>query len=374
MKNGEIVSINDYFPSNNLVLSGRIIPIMQSMASIAATAHKLNPHKLNPPDVQYTNNHVIYLDCGVATEDQVKAVVKKSIRDAKERLQRPIETQFMTNVVNRSGRPVGYTYIWFTNPEVFNMLIGKNPDGSERIEYIDDPDWVAPEQPREAVDLLSSKFSSLSWADQCEEEERYICPKVKRTLPPLMTLDPIEYVGDQKAQMVQLMIDKMKRAGTWKDGCVVTAPDRIELVPAPAFCSPVEDEYNPETICATKVPPWITEADVKNVFRPFASDPVREVQKKINNVLVKDTFPFVLIVKGKEQRMVFVTFDRNTHDAQFALLMTRKVDFFKNIPADAKPAKGKSKSSSEKSQEPEIAPGTYRCQLVFNHARREARH
>lgn len=359
------------------------------------TTQQLNPHKLNPSPVQFTNNHVIYLDCGVATEEQIRAVIDKSLREVNKKLRRNIEIYYRINVVNRSGRLVGYSYVWFTNPEVYHMLTGKNPDGSERVELVDDPDWVMPDESREPIQPLES----TSWADMCDEEERYICPKIKRALPPLMTLDPIEYVGDQKAQMTQLIIDKAKRNGTWKEGFEAVTPDRIMLSPAPAFCSPVDDDYYPESICAINIPSWMEAADFKHAFSVYASDPDRKVQRKIklppgidlkkffsiyacnlpskfiikdDTVLVEDSYPFIGIVTSRDRRMVFVNFDRNTNDALFCLLMCRKMDFNRTVP---EPDKNARKPPGGKSKEPpaSLPPGTYNATLYFNSAKKNHR-
>jgi hypothetical protein len=297
---------------------------------MTSTISTVNGHKLHPPDVQFTNNNTIYLDSGVATEDQLRDVIDKSLLRVEAKMNKKFPGMKKINVVMRNNKPVGYTYVWFTNSDIYFMLLGKNPDGSERVEYIDDPTWTKPDEPFENVSFSPSK----NWADLCEEEERYICPKIKKQLAPLMTLDPIEYVGNQRDQTVQLEIDKRIRAKTWQEGDIVSVPDRICLVISPAYVSYKSEEdreYQHDTVCATDIPDWINVKDIKNLFIPFTTDPIRKVRHTVKGVSVEDTYPFVSIPPNKGKRKVYVQFDRDTHDALFALQMVRKVDFSKTL-------------------------------------------
>jgi hypothetical protein len=40
--------------------------------------------------------------------------------------------------------PKGWCYLTVNRPEVYHLLLGRKPDGSENVDYIVDPEWVAP--------------------------------------------------------------------------------------------------------------------------------------------------------------------------------------------------------------------------------------
>ena len=44
---------------------------------------------------------------------------------------------------------LGYSYGWISDTEAFNILVGLNMDGSERIDYVPDENWVPSEKSEE---------------------------------------------------------------------------------------------------------------------------------------------------------------------------------------------------------------------------------
>ncbi len=264
--------------------------------------------------VRHYNPHILYVESGIANPDQLVSAIKQAISETSKKLNRPIDTKFKVNLVmDRTGKKYGYGYIWFTNPEVCYMLTGKNPDGSERFEYQDDPNWIPPAEPKPVFFVnFEIPYSGRSWADIAEEEEEiekaYTCPKIKVPLPPLMTLPEYEYTPEQKS-----------------DPSVVGSKGRF--IVSPAYVGELDSKYCPNILCGRNIPSWVSEIDLKDIFRPYASNPTSQVRRKVNGVNILDTYPFVMI---NDKRVAFITFDPKTHDAEFALLMCRKVDFEKN--------------------------------------------
>jgi hypothetical protein len=112
--------------------------------------------------------------------------------------------KFYINVVsNKDDVKLGYTYIWTDKEEIYNLFCGLNLDGSERIRYYDDPDWV----PKENLD--DKKLSDISnWGDLAEEEEELVCPKIKEILSPLTDIYRYEE-GEYDLRIGPLLVERI---------------------------------------------------------------------------------------------------------------------------------------------------------------------
>jgi len=265
----------------------------------------------------YYNQHTLYVRSGVAYPSQLMDSLKKAIEETTIKVNKPIPCRYKVNlIVGRSGKYYGFGYIWVTNPEVYYMLIGKNPDGSERVIYEDDPNWKEPEKSLEET-LDNLKCSNKSWADDLEEEEelrkQYNCPQIKKELPILMTLPGYEYDTEQLEHVKKLALS---------EGYKGPIPTKGYFQISPAFVTDLDDKYCHNVLCSRNIPLWISEQDIKNIFIPYTSDSITKYIRKIKGKKIADTYPFVTI---NENRVAFITFHLETRDAQFALLMTRKV-------------------------------------------------
>jgi hypothetical protein len=327
-------------------------------------------------EVRYYNNHIIHVNCGVAYPEQLSSDIRRAVKAASETVGRSIETSFKINIIiDRSGRRYGYGYIWFTNPEVYYMLLGKKPDGSENVQYREDPNWVPPpdapasRSPEEEM----TAFYGRSWVDIMEEEERYTRPLLKIQLPPLMTLTEYQLDAQQKEiwrpyfegeilfdykndftkelhqelmaalpkiplltllemkavssdlqqKIRTIMLAKAQAHGYTFDGTSVVPPDREKFKVAAAHVEESEPDVSHHILCGRYIPNWITEKSLKAIFTPYATDSVTQTRRKVNGEVITDTYPFVTI---NNKRIAFITFDSRTRDAQFALLMTRKLE------------------------------------------------
>ena len=107
---------------------------------------------------------------------------------------------YINVVSNKDDKKLGYSYIWTDKKEIYNLFCSLNLDGSERIKYYDDPDWVpASEKSLSDID---------NWADLADEEESLLCPQIKEILPPLT--DIYFYPeGDYDMRIGPLMVEKI---------------------------------------------------------------------------------------------------------------------------------------------------------------------
>lgn len=83
------------------------------------------------------DTHTIHVDAGIATEEQIETVFRESIREISRVLQRPIDSEVYVNLIrDRSGKSLRLAYVWVSNPIVYYVMLGRNPDGSARTEKV----------------------------------------------------------------------------------------------------------------------------------------------------------------------------------------------------------------------------------------------
>jgi len=266
---------------------------------------------------KYFDNKTLFVTSLAANEAQVEAALKGALKRAVTILG-GFDCYYRINVVTlRDDQLVGYTYIRVTNPAIYHLLCGRNPDGTERVEVIPDPDWVPPEtsEPDYSHDAESN------WADLMDEEDSQERPMIKKKLPPLLTLGTYRLTEEQKRIYPDLITSIAKHNNTYTPDMKIVVPDEEELACSGAFVTDVEDKYVPNVICARGAPTWLTEAFVKKYFEPYASDTTSKASRFVAGRSIKDTYPFVTI---NSSGMVFVTFDPRTRDAQFCIHMKRK--------------------------------------------------
>jgi len=89
----------------------------------------------------------------------------------------PVYNVYINCVKNKNMENLGYSYGWISSTEAFNILVGLNTDGSERINYVPDENWVPPEKSDEDKEFL--------WSDECDTSR----PTTKVYLEPLVDFD-----------------------------------------------------------------------------------------------------------------------------------------------------------------------------------------
>lgn len=260
---------------------------------------------------RHYDNHSIYCDSGVANESQVSTCIRKAIKDAEEVLGYTTNCKFRINLlVDKEGKYFGFGYIRVSDPKIYWMLLGRNPDGSERIEEYPDPDWVAP--PKKNANLtqeeIIEKNSKKSWFEIAEEEDAYIQPILTKVLPPLITIPGYEYDEEQIEHLKELAEEKGEKDSEIPKIGYFEISRGYATDPAPGMLK--------HRLCARNVPEWIPVEAFKAIFSFYVSEESNQKDEK---------FPVVNFVDSKKGgRIVFITFDSLTKDAIFALLMTKK--------------------------------------------------
>lgn len=243
---------------------------------------------------RFYDTHTIYCDSGVASASQISTCLKKAILQAEKILKKPTNCRYKINLlVNKEGEYFGYGYIWVSSEEIYWMLLGRNPDGTERIREYPDPNWTPP-------DRKATSQGEKNWIDMVEDEDAYIQPMIKEILPPLITIPGYEYDEDQLVHLEELN----------EDGKEIPKIGYFEISRGYALDAPPGTLRH--KICARNVPNWIPENVFKNIFSFYVRDS-------------GDEYPKVNIVNTKKGKIVFISFEVGKKDALFTLLMTKKI-------------------------------------------------
>ena len=327
--------------------------------------------------LKYYDTHTLYVTSGVAREEQLAKSLKEAIKKGEDRLYHETLVQFVKDkkldiplngnisdniidlgyeppsklclddcqikvnlIVNKNGDYYGFGYIHVSMENVYWMLLGKNPDGTERVlEYLD-PNWTAPSPKKLTEEEELEKYSNMKWYEIAEEEDKYVHPTIREVLPPLIEIPGYEY--DEMQYRHHQEIARREN----KDPSKVPKMGYFEF--SRAYARDVDPGKMPHVLCARQVPDWIPGIAFKQIFRDYASDNTTSVlvssskprasATPVNNDVSEDTddendneyydtYPIVRILDSKKDsgRIVFITFDPETKDAIFALLMTRKV-------------------------------------------------
>lgn len=282
-------------------------------------------------DSDRVNNNYIYLQTGIADEEQViRAFTETFIRHT-------VATRFKVSLVKKGGKYCGYAYIWVENEDVFAKLTGVGTDGRRKVKIIKDPCWKIPSIPYEdAKKKMESQFSPdmTDWSDivAMEDEladlqESYEPRMLEVPEDPVYKLPNYEYNPEQEQHISDTYDEQsLPKYGTFLIGKANIPKDKILLQQNVLFCN--------------RVPLWITLDHLKKLFTPYATDSTTLHKKRVNKNFVTDTYPFIAINAPARKRnyrggsrnnpsqkfnIAYITFDETKIDGRMALYVCRKM-------------------------------------------------
>lgn len=284
------------------------------------------------------DEHTLFIKCDCASSEQINAAFNEMLTKYRNEHKTKIECRWRVNVVvNKENKHFGIAFVFVTNPAVYHMLLGKNPDGSDRVIYIDDPSWTAPSEGAVVNDagwasIAEPVFTSeMSWAEISELEgeyndalsavnQKYVCPKIPVELEPLIKLPPFKLTSEQiEHKRMEIISNNEGKPGF--DASLVEIPELAYFGVDRAMVTPLDEKFMHNVLKCTAVPDWITAPDLKALFTAYASDSRTEQERFIKGRRMTDTYPFVNI---NDDRVAFIIFDAQTTNAQFALHMMKK--------------------------------------------------
>lgn len=218
----------------------------------------------------------LFIHSGVLEKEQIE----KSLSDCIEYIHQNYDkdfrkTNFLINVVkNKDGMKFGHTYAWIENKELFNSLIGKDFDGSDLFEWVEDKEWNPPEKSYEEA----MKEAGDDWGAWDDVERAYKRPRKKVPLEPLVSLPAIKYTPSQEKE-----INYESKFGF------------LELLPIK-----LSQKFGKLNVLFTNdIPKWITEELIFDYFKKFERDDRFHSDKKSKK---KFQYPLVKIKSKKDFR------------------------------------------------------------------------
>ncbi len=248
-------------------------------------ARKSNNCDITRRPKKQINQNYLYINTGYAYDEQViQALTETFIRhDAK--------TRFKVSVVKKKGETCGYAYVWIESKNVFARLTGVDMDGNKKVKLIPDPTWYKPRIPvEEALAKFEQEdiYDPDSWGDCAEHEsdlddirESYNPRMMEVSINADYKLPKYEYHEEQEKHINFAYIDDHPEHGAFVVGTAHIPKKKIEIQQHVIFCN--------------RVPSWITMAQLKNLFSPYADDSHSLHKKKVNKRITTDTYPFIAI-------------------------------------------------------------------------------
>ena len=158
----------------------------------------------NDENGNITNNSTIYFRTdSIIKHKQMNEVIKDAYQKTKKIMGKDFESDYVLNFIMSENEPAGYGFVDVSNPAFYNIIIGNNPDGTERVEYIDDPNWKPPsDDEKDEKDEKDQKdkddWSSVTDTDWCGEDDYEVkCPKIRKELNPLVDIGKFYYDKEQ---------------------------------------------------------------------------------------------------------------------------------------------------------------------------------
>lgn len=294
--------------------------------------------------IKYYDNHTLYIKCSVTNQQQLSNALSKAIIMAKKITNSNIDPRFKINMVKNSQNEfIGIAYVRVKDPKIYHMLLGRNPDGSERFEERYDREWREPTQEEiDAVDyqisLIPTPSEHPDWekiqddwgkADymECTYEKlvgdlrKALYPqKITVKLDPLIQLEPYRLDANQKERYKSWQTIKNSDNPDF-DPSKLVIPETLPFTVECAASVKLNVKQSPHILKCVNVPSYITPSYLKQMFTPFVSDCETLYHWKVMGVVTDEPYPYVHI---DSKRTASIIFDSQTHDAEFALFLTKR--------------------------------------------------
>nr|QBK90224.1 MAG: hypothetical protein LCPAC102_01370 [Pithovirus LCPAC102] len=235
-------------------------------------------------DKKYDTN-TLYVYVNDATKNDIISIIEDAINKIGKRC------AYKLNLIEcKDGSR--FAYIRVSNVKVYNVLSDLNEDGSKRSKYIEDPDFIMPTiSLDDALDNIEYGDDN-DWSGHTEKDDevrkRYICPKIKIELEPLIKLKSYNEENETISIMRAFVYDK-------------------------------NPPYVNNVLFFKSIPDWLNEKILRPYFAPFVTNKKERKKTKYGS----KPYPLILFKTQKYGKCVYVTFSENSHDAHFCLLMNK---------------------------------------------------
>ncbi len=262
--------------------------------------------------VRYNNEHNVHVETGLATKEQLSM----SVNAFKQELARMYpgrayeKCEIITNLVVINGVSCRYAYLWVENPEVYYIICGMNPDGSERIEEI---------STKENLNPLNLSLD-LNLEDMMEAIENAEVPKQQRILEPILSLFGYEYTPEQaEIAHKELIAEEMNNAKKDNREAKEVEKPKYGFFRCTRSRTTSMDSNQISNKLRGVVPTWVTDSMIRKKFERFATSK-ELIHFKVSFIQEKTVRPGC--------KAVIIDFGSSSKGSgTFALQMTRKTSF-----------------------------------------------
>lgn len=341
---------------------------------------------------KFYDKHTLYIDSGAIPKDKLEKIINDAINETVKFLKKEyklnINPEHKLNLVtNKDNQSLGYAYLWVADEKLYNICSGLNPDSSERIEQIPDPNWkpiikdvtTAMENLKSPSSLISSNIDWAEIEDDIDEFEQK-APLINVQLESLIQFQSYKYNTTELVdaeRIIKYSISK-KSFGLFSENIAFDEKQNDDdkwklyenLLTGYKKNNYTENEFYTAVIAVlsntdnhgiqveefTNMLFDIVDEIIVNVKAPaeytielsgayvlnVAEDEKRnelfalikcrniptsdQIRSKFTEFMInKSKYPIVMI--NEQKTNVRVIFDDKTRDAQFVLYMTRKVEF-----------------------------------------------
>lgn len=222
-------------------------------------------------------NSIFITNLGITTRKQLSNFLVDYLENYSKIVNIYIPGEWRINLItNRTDESLGIAYVYFSNKEMYHIFLGNNPNGTRNLAQIPNPlyknNMVKQENIIKDIDLVTPPYIQVPYE------------KVVNNL--YIT------IKDYKMGKNKYILPKI-------DPCILRKKKDVD--------------YN-KLVC-NRAPLNITKNDIKKIFSFYVKDP--------NDI--DAGYPLIKIESKGNYSTVEVSYNHNTNDGMFALIMSKKI-------------------------------------------------
>lgn len=258
--------------------------------------------------MEKTDSFTMYILPGHLDTEQTTQLFKQSLEKMKQLGHDYTRSPFYVKVLNGYSQNKNFGYLRVTDRGLYNCMMGKNPDGSERVKRSDKPLTDYQEYP---PFFVKGTEEFVEFDSKSSDMQLKAIADFYKSLGPDYDNKVFEaYEADQTGEVQPSLFEFI----THESGC------KIDYYPAFVKIDP--NRVNFELICKG-VPEDFPISEIKTFFTPFNTINKSITRHNEKGVKCIEHYPILNVVfrNKNKKKDILVTFNPRTNDARFAQLV-----------------------------------------------------